>query len=98
MMLLSTDRLLIQVHRLAAADIEMNHNPAAAQFSKTKLREETENVYRANDYVEAKDRPFAALLAKAPANSVRGSAFFSVPANQPPCFDIGLSPQTAAIH
>jgi hypothetical protein len=98
MMLLSTDRLLIQVHRLAVADIEMNHNPAAAQFSKTKLREETENVYRANDYVEAKDRPFAALLSKAPANSIRGSAFFSVPANQRPVAISGCPPQTAAIH
>jgi Protein of unknown function (DUF3047) len=33
---------------------------------------------------------FAALLAKAPANTVRSSAFFSVPANQPPWFDTGL--------
>jgi hypothetical protein len=33
---------------------------------------------------------FAALLAKAPLNTVRSSAFFSVPANQPPWFDTGL--------
>jgi hypothetical protein len=33
---------------------------------------------------------FAALLGKAPANTVRSSAFFSVPANQPPWFDTGL--------
>lgn len=33
---------------------------------------------------------FAALLARAPAESVRGAAFFSVPANQPPWFDTGL--------
>jgi hypothetical protein len=36
---------------------------------------------------------FAALLAKAPANSIQGSAFSSVLANQPPCFDIGPSPK-----
>jgi hypothetical protein len=33
---------------------------------------------------------FAALLAKAPANAIRESAFFTVPANQPPWFDTGL--------
>src|SRR5215468_7560141 len=33
---------------------------------------------------------FAALLAKAPPGTVRASAFFSVPANQPPWFDTGL--------
>jgi hypothetical protein len=33
---------------------------------------------------------FAALLAKAPPGTVRSSAFFSVPANQPPWFDTGL--------
>jgi hypothetical protein len=33
---------------------------------------------------------FAALLAKAPPETVSASAFFSVPANQPPWFDTGL--------
>lgn len=33
---------------------------------------------------------FSALLAKAPPNTVRKSAFFAVPANQPPWFDTGL--------
>lgn len=33
---------------------------------------------------------FAALLSKAPQNFVQSSAFFSVPANQPPWFDTGL--------
>jgi hypothetical protein len=33
---------------------------------------------------------FAALLAKAPPDTLRASAFFSVPANQPPWFDTGL--------
>jgi hypothetical protein len=33
---------------------------------------------------------FAALLSKAPQNLVHSSAFFSIPANQPPWFDTGL--------
>lgn len=43
------------------------------------------------DLTEAEfESGFVALLAKAPSNSIRESAFFSVPANQPPWFDTGL--------
>jgi hypothetical protein len=96
MMLLSTDRLLIRVHRLAlAADMEMITTPLQ-QFSKTKLREETENVYRAYDDTKPKIDLVVALLAKAPANTYGdppSSAFPPISRH----FDIGLSPQTAAI-
>jgi hypothetical protein len=37
---------------------------------------------------------FKALLAKSTTNSVSGSAFFSIPSNQPPWFDTGLDLRT----
>lgn len=44
-----------------------------------------------SDLTEAEfQSAFAALLGRAPADSVKGAAFFSVPANQPPWFDTGL--------
>lgn len=47
-----------------------------------------------NEITEAEFRSgFASLLAKAPPNTVRASAFFLVPANQPPWFDTGLELQ-----
>jgi hypothetical protein len=47
-----------------------------------------------NEITESEFRSgFASLLAKAPPDTARDSAFFSVPANQPPWFDTGLELQ-----
>lgn len=64
---------------------------ARAMHTVTDLRERA--MRRASgDLSEAEFRSqFSALLSRVPAQTIRESAFFSLPANQPPWFDTGLS-------
>jgi hypothetical protein len=54
-------------------------------------------MYRVYNYADAEDCPFAALLAKAPANNIRGSPY-SASRQAADMLSLSGCPQTAAIQ